>query len=371
MKSALARIAVLLIFGSMAHAMAAQFSWTGNVAAHGLVVNGDNVTALGLFVEHYQQNQVVWNGEDGETIFYQSEMPYDPPNQAAWMNGASNGYASYTVSPGVATHTAYGIGVYSAFNNTVFAQSAITVPVAAGVKVNDAVAVWLSGKGGITAVVNDQGATASGAGTPAPVGDRSYLPFYGITPLTVTANNASRAVGAQNPTFSASYSGFVNGDTAAVLTGSPGLTTTATTSSSAGLYPITVAQGTLAAGNNFPYTFNFVNGTLSVVAAPTVVLTTTARLSGSASTGYTATVTVTDSGTGAASNVVLTSATLGTGTGSPLPQSLGTIAPNGGSAFVMVSFAGSVGAAGAGTTEKFAGTYTGGTFTGGVRAVLP
>ena len=45
--------------------------------------------------------------------------------------------------------------------------------------------------------------------------------------LTVTANNASRAYGAANPTFTASYNGFVNGDTPAVLTGAPSLTTTA------------------------------------------------------------------------------------------------------------------------------------------------
>ena len=51
------------------------------------MVNGDNVLATGLFVEHYQKYQVVWNGNGGKTIFFQNEMPYDPPNQAAWMNG--------------------------------------------------------------------------------------------------------------------------------------------------------------------------------------------------------------------------------------------------------------------------------------------
>ena len=76
----------------------ADASWTGNVAMNGLVVNGDNVTALGLAVEHYEAEQVVWNGEGGETIFYQSEMPYDAPSQSAWMNGSLNGYASYNVA---------------------------------------------------------------------------------------------------------------------------------------------------------------------------------------------------------------------------------------------------------------------------------
>ena len=78
----------------------ADASWTGNVAMHGLVVNGDYVTALGLAVEHYEQNQVVWNGDGGETIFYQSEMPYDVPSESAWVDGSVDGYSSYYVSAG-------------------------------------------------------------------------------------------------------------------------------------------------------------------------------------------------------------------------------------------------------------------------------
>src|SRR5205823_2183558 len=79
--------------------------------------------------------------------------------------------------------------------------------------------------------------------------------------LAVTADNQSRAYGASNPTLTASYSGFVNGDTTAVLSGSPALSTTATSSSAAGTYPITAAAGSLSASN---YTLAFVNGTLTV-----------------------------------------------------------------------------------------------------------
>jgi len=162
-------------------------SWTGNVAAHGLVVNGDDVTALGLAVEHYQQEQVVWNGNGGETIFYQSEFPYDPPNQAAWMDGSVTGYPSYYVSPLVTTHTAYGLGVYSNFNNPVVATSGITVPCAAGITVTDAVTVFLANKGSITYTVNSPCATGGDqvlAGTVDKYhgntdGDRSYVPFFG------------------------------------------------------------------------------------------------------------------------------------------------------------------------------------------------
>ncbi|MEY9953662.1 hypothetical protein [Leifsonia sp. EB34] len=85
--------------------------WTQNTADYGVVVNGDDVVALGLAVEHYQKEQVLWNGEGGTTIFYQSEEPYDVPDQASWMDGASNGYASYRVADDVVTHHAYGLGV--------------------------------------------------------------------------------------------------------------------------------------------------------------------------------------------------------------------------------------------------------------------
>ena len=186
--------------------------------------------------------------------------------------------------------------------------------------------------------------------------------------LTVTAVNISKIVGTANPAFTASYSGFVNGDTTAVLGGSPALSTTATTSSPIGTYPITPAPGTLTAAN---YTFTFVNGTLNVVAAPTIVLTTTAPLSGSASAGYTATVTVTNTGTGAASNVTLTGATLGSVSGTPIPHSLGTLAAGVGFATVMVNFPASAGANGAAVVEKISGSYTGGTFSLSVRTTLP
>jgi len=83
----------------------------------------------------------------------------------------------------------------------------------------------------------------------------------GKATLTVTANNAVSTFGQTPGPFTAAYTGFVNGDTSAVLSGSPSLTTTATASSPAGTYPINAAQGTLSAAN---YTFTFVNGTLTV-----------------------------------------------------------------------------------------------------------
>jgi hypothetical protein len=98
------------------------------------------------------------------------------------------------------------------------------------------------------------------------LGSTSAATVQNVTPafLTVTANNASKVYGTANPAFTPIYSGFVNGDTSAVLTGSPSLTTTATAASPAGSYPITAAAGTLAAAN---YSFVFVNGTLTITKA--------------------------------------------------------------------------------------------------------
>jgi hypothetical protein len=106
--------------------------------------------------------------------------------------------------------------------------------------------------------------------------------------LTVTADNKARAYGAENPIFTVTLSGFVNGDTASVVSGEAVLSTTATTTSAVNTYPLTVTRGTLAAVN---YDFTFVNGTLTVNKA---VLTVTAdnkfRAYGVANPAFTTTI---------------------------------------------------------------------------------
>jgi streptogramin lyase len=79
--------------------------------------------------------------------------------------------------------------------------------------------------------------------------------------LTVTPNNQSIVAGSQLPTLTATTTGFVTGDTPSAITGAAALTTTATTASPAGSYPIAAAIGTLAATN---YTFAFGTGTLTI-----------------------------------------------------------------------------------------------------------
>ena len=88
--------------------------------------------------------------------------------------------------------------------------------------------------------------------------------------LTVTADNKTMPDGGPLPLLTASYSGFKNGDNQSVISGSPNLTTTATTNSPPGTYPINAAQGSLMAAN---YTFVFVNGTLTVTPVTAVITT--------------------------------------------------------------------------------------------------
>ena len=136
---------------------------------NGLVVNGNNVTIYGLFNEHHEQYQTLWNGNGGRVYFYQSEMPYDVPNQSSWMSGTTNGYASYKVANSVTTHEAWGVGVYSYFRDAaVKANTAIEAPAVSGVKFHNSTTIWLNGQAGseISHVINNTGGRVYGS-TPA------------------------------------------------------------------------------------------------------------------------------------------------------------------------------------------------------------
>ncbi|RSM72520.1 sialidase [Actinoplanes sp. ATCC 53533] len=144
----------------------AGVGWTTNPAASGLIVNGNDVLALGLFVEHYQNYQVQWNGNGGRTIFFQNELPYDPPTQAAWRSG-TNGYAAYKVADSVTTHEAWGLGSYCYFNvnPSIVAARGFEVPVKPGVRMHNLLTVSLGGVGSITNVINTTGGVAQGTET--------------------------------------------------------------------------------------------------------------------------------------------------------------------------------------------------------------
>jgi hypothetical protein len=152
------------------HGVKGTTGWTVNTGDHGLIVNGDHVTALGLFVEHYQKTQILWNGNAGQTIFLQSEAPYDPPNQAAYMNGTENGYPFYEVADKVRSHDASGMTAMSLFmaKTPIFIHSAYKAPMTKNVRFHDLLAGVLLGTGGIENVINSFGGHAE-------VGDSSFL----------------------------------------------------------------------------------------------------------------------------------------------------------------------------------------------------
>ena len=149
------------------HGNGGTVGWTTNTAANGLVVNGANVTFYGLAVEHYQAVQTQWNGNGGADYFYQSEMPYDPPNQSSWMDGSSDGYPSINVASSVTSFNAYGIGVYCFFdvNSSVVSANALTSPTSSGVDWHDLVSVSLGGTGTIEHIINNTGNTVNSSST--------------------------------------------------------------------------------------------------------------------------------------------------------------------------------------------------------------
>ncbi len=135
--------------------------WASNPAAHGLVVDGADVTIYGLFVEHFQAEQVLWRGERGRVYFYQSEIPYDPPTQAEWTGSTGRGFAAYKVADAVKQHEAWGLGIYSVFlKPDVLLDRAIEAPAADGVRFHHMITVCLVDKGSIEHVINDAGPAA-------------------------------------------------------------------------------------------------------------------------------------------------------------------------------------------------------------------
>lgn len=136
--------------------------WTLNTSDTGVVVNGDDVVATGLFSEHFQKDNTIWAGERGRTIFYQNELPYDAPNQAAWQHDGILGYAGYKVADSVRTHQLWGGGsyIYTNVDPTLHATHGFEVPDTPGVRLHDLVTVSLNQAGTIDHIVNDVGEAA-------------------------------------------------------------------------------------------------------------------------------------------------------------------------------------------------------------------
>ncbi|MFD5595456.1 discoidin domain-containing protein [Streptomyces griseorubiginosus] len=141
--------------------------WETNRADYGLVVNGDDVLTTGLFVEHFNKYDVLWNGERGRTVFFQNEKAYDAPNAAAITHDGIVGYAAYKVADTVAVHEAWGLGSYCNYTSdpSIVQRHGFQVPVKPGVKLHSIQVISLGGKGQYAHVVNDTGAPTSGTDT--------------------------------------------------------------------------------------------------------------------------------------------------------------------------------------------------------------
>lgn len=148
--------------------------WDTNTAPNGIIINGDDVTMYGLFVEHFQEYQTIWNGNGGQLYFYQSEIPYDAPSQEAYKShdNTVNGYASLKINDDVTKFSGYGIGVYC-YNRDADIEifSGAEIPDKKDVFIHHMVTVKLNGNGQITHVINDKGNEVTGAGNTAHIID--------------------------------------------------------------------------------------------------------------------------------------------------------------------------------------------------------
>jgi hypothetical protein len=200
-------------------------------------------------------------------------------NDANYQGSATNtlviGKAAVTVSSGLNANDKIYDGTTTATlssNNVVLAGVAAGDAADAILSTNGYTATFASATVGTSNIVTVSGLTLTGSAATNYILNQPVL-TANITaaPLTVTADDTNRVYGAANPAFTFSYNGFVAGEDAGVVSGAPLLTTTATTNSSVtgGPYPITITQNTLSATN---YSFNLVNGNLTVTPAPLTVI---------------------------------------------------------------------------------------------------
>lgn len=139
--------------------------WATNIGRNGAVVNGNDVTVMGLFVEHFQEYNTIWNGERGQVYLYQNELPYDPPSQADWIaDDGTLGWAAYKVDDQVESHEVWGAGVYIYNRNDpgIVTENGYEVPETFGVQLNNIMINNLSGPGVMNHIVNGCGAAVDG-----------------------------------------------------------------------------------------------------------------------------------------------------------------------------------------------------------------
>jgi len=131
----------------------------------GLEVTADDVSMYGLAVEHANEHQLIWAGENGSVVFYQCEFPY-----GVYKDFAEKSFRGYLVKDHVQKHEVHAPGVYSNFrNDNVQTKTAMDIPEREGISVANPFIVKLDNQGGILSVINGKGGSAVGENTGTPV----------------------------------------------------------------------------------------------------------------------------------------------------------------------------------------------------------
>ncbi|MGA2175973.1 MAG: MBG domain-containing protein [Verrucomicrobiota bacterium] len=224
---------------------------TGTVSG---VVNGDNITAS------YSTTAT-------------AESPVGSYSIVPLVNDPQSKLANYAVSStdGTLAVTTASLVVTASYQTRVYGATNPTFTATFNGFVNGQTSSVLGGTLSVTSPADPASPTGTYPIIPGGLSASNYLISYANgtltvsqAALTVTANPAARSYGATNPVFSATISGFVNGDNTNVISGQAALSTSAGVSSPVGTYGILAAQGNLSAVN---YTFSFNNGTLTVTPA--------------------------------------------------------------------------------------------------------
>ena len=238
-----------MVYGAALPALTASFSG---------FVNGDSAANLTA------QPQLTTTATVGSQV---SGSPY-----SITVGGAADPDYTVTYVPGSLTVTPALLTITADDQNMVYGAALPALTASFSGFVNGDSAANLTAKPQLTTTAT-VGSQVSGSPYSITVGgaaDPDYTITYvpgslTVTPatLTVTADDQTRVYGAADPLLTASFSGFVNGETLATsgISGVPSLTAGDTAASPVGSYAIVAAQGTLAAED---YTFSFVNGTLTV-----------------------------------------------------------------------------------------------------------
>jgi hypothetical protein len=239
-------------------------------------------------------------GTDSLTATYAATGNFGPSTSAASSITVSVASQTITFSP-VASRP-YGSAPFTVTASSSLGSSyPVTITVQSGPAVISGGVVSITGAGAVVLQATQAGNTDYGTAT--------ATQSFQVTPaqLTVVANSATRVFGAANPAFSGTVTGAVGNDSF-----SESFTTTATSSSNAGSYPIVPAATGPQIAN---YTANIMNGTLTVAGAPS---TTTLSAPGTAAYGSGVTLTATVTSTAGTPSGVVTflsgSTALGVGT---------------------------------------------------------